>query len=92
MTDIEAGGVAPDWRCDGCGRSATASRLVEGAYLPVHSGTCSQNTALQRCERCGQRHADLTFAQMLACSGQMPTDEAESMAERIFDRALGRRS
>lgn len=80
--------IDSDWRCDECGRPARESRLAPGNFIEDHSGTCSQNSALSECERCGHRHADLSFAEMLACVMEMETDDADAMAERIFDRAL----
>ena len=78
--------TSPDYRCDECGRRAREARLAPGHWYEDHSGTCSRNSALQVCERCGERHADLDFGQMLACIMGVSLAEGREMQMRIADR------
>ena len=75
--------------CADCNRRPVPSRLVAGAWIDDHSGTCPQNGALQVCDRCGYRHADRDFGQALACIMDVPLDEGREMQRRIVDRLRG---
>lgn len=84
---------SPDWptmperqRCNECGRREDKSRLVPGEFVEVHSGSCSRNSALQVCERCGHRHVDRDFGQVLSCIMDVPLAEGRAMQQRICDR------
>lgn len=72
--------------CGECGRRPIPSRFVPGEWIDTHSGDCSQNSALQECERCGFRHADRDFGQVLACVMEVPIEEGRDMQRRIVDR------
>lgn len=72
--------------CDDCGRRPVPSRFVDGSWVDAHSGTCPQNSALQVCDRCGHRHVDRDFGQVLACTMDVPLTEAREMQRRIVDR------
>ena len=79
----------PGDRCDECGRRARESRLAPGHWILDHRGTCSLNSALHVCERCGFRHADRDFGQVLACIMDVPLEEGREMQRRIVRRILG---
>ena len=72
--------------CEECGRRPVPSRLVPGGWIDSHSGSCSQNSALQVCERCGHRHADRDFGQVLSCVMDLPLKEGRAMQARIVRR------
>ena len=72
--------------CTDCNRRPVPSRLVAGSWIESHSGTCPQNSALQVCERCGHRHVDRDFGQVLACVMEVPLGEGREMQRRIVDR------
>lgn len=80
------GECAPDDRCGECGRKAREARLAPGHWYLDHSGSCSQNSALQVCERCGHRHVDRDFGQVLACVMDVPLEEGRAMQDRIVRR------
>ena len=80
---------SPDDRCDECGRKARDSRLAPGHWHLDHSGTCSRNSALHPCPRCGFVHADRDFGQVLACITDVPLEEGREMQRRIVDRLRG---
>lgn len=75
--------------CAVCGRRPVPSRLAPGQWIDSHGGDCPQNSALQVCERCGRRHADLDFGQALACIMDVPLPEGREMQRRIVDRIAG---
>lgn len=81
--------VSPDYRCEECGRRARESRFQPGHFYDDHSGDCSQNSALQVCDRCGHRHVDRDFGQVLACVMDVPLEEGRAMQKRICDRLEG---
>jgi hypothetical protein len=62
------------------------SHFAPGEWVESHGGTCSQNSALQVCERCGHRHADRDFGQVLACTMDVSLEEGRAMQRRIIDR------
>lgn len=72
--------------CEECGRRPVPSRLATGHWVENHGGECSQNSALQVCERCGHRHVDRDFGQVLACVMEVPLEEGREMQERIVRR------
>jgi hypothetical protein len=71
---------------DECGRRPVPSRLVAGAWIESHGGSCSHNSALQVCERCGYRHVDRDFGQVLACVMEVSLEEGREMQKRIVRR------
>ena len=75
--------------CEECGRRPVPSRLAPGHWCDLHGPTCSQNSALKVCERCGHRHVDRDFGQVLACVMEVPLEEGREMQRRIIDRAAG---
>lgn len=75
--------------CEECHRRPVPSRLAPGQWVESHSGKCSQNSALQVCDRCGHRHADRDFGQVLACIADVPLAEGREMQRRIVDRLKG---
>jgi hypothetical protein len=80
------GECGPDDRCDECHRGAVEARLAPGHFYLNHNGSCSQNSALQVCERCGHRHVDRDFGQVLACTMDMTLEEGREMQDRIVKR------
>lgn len=72
--------------CGECGRRPVPSHFVPDGWVDSHSGTCSQNSALQACERCGHRHVDRDFGQVLSCVMDVPLEEGRAMQERIVNR------
>lgn len=84
MTDEPTAGVRADFRCSECGRRARPSRLAPGNFIEDHSGVCSFNSALHVCERCGHRHVDRDFGQVLACILDVPLEEGRAMQQRIL--------
>lgn len=84
--EFRDGECAADARCDECGRRARESRFEPGHYYLDHGGLCSQNSALQACERCGHRHVDRDFGQVLSCIMEVPLEEGRAMQERICTR------
>lgn len=78
--------VRPDDRCKECGRKAREARLAPGHFYIDHGGSCSRNSALRVCERCGHRHVDRDFGQLLACVMDVPLAEGREIQKRIVDR------
>lgn len=76
----------PGDRCDECGRKAREARLAPGHYYIDHGGSCSHNSALKVCERCGHRHVDRDFGQVLACIMDTSLEEGREMQRRIVGR------
>ncbi len=72
--------------CDECRRRPVPSRLAPGQWVDNHRGDCSQNSALHVCERCGHRHAERDFGQVLACVMEVPLAEGREMQRRIVQR------
>lgn len=72
--------------CEECRRRPVPSRWAPGRWVEVHSGSCSQNSAMKACERCGRRHVDLDFGQMLACTMDVSLDEGRDLQRRIVGR------
>jgi hypothetical protein len=75
--------------CEECGRRPVPSRLAPGQWIDTHGGSCSLNDALQVCERCGHRHIDRDFGQVLACIMDVPLEEGRAMQQRIVRRLEG---
>ena len=86
MDSTQGSDVSPSFRCDECGRRAKESRLAPGHWIEDHGGSCSHNSALQVCERCGHRHVDRDFGQVLACVMDTTLDEGREMQRRIVNR------
>lgn len=82
----EESGVSADYRCPECGRKARESYFAPGHFYDDHSGDCSQNDALQVCERCGHRHVDRDFGQVLACVMDVPLAKGRDLQRRIVQR------
>lgn len=72
--------------CEECRRRPVPSRLAPGQWVDSHGGGCSHNTALHVCERCGHRHVDRDFGQVLACVMDVPLAEGRAMQKRIIQR------
>lgn len=72
--------------CKECGRRPMPSRLVPGEWVNSHGGSCSHNSARRVCERCGHRHADRDFGQVLVCIMDVPLAEGREMQQRIVRR------